>query len=74
MLIIGHSTFLLLFEFLFSGIGWTQANPAVGTVYFTLNGTVLNGEQTDIPAGLFPVVHILKKVIYSRRKNNYQKI
>ena len=44
------------------GIGWTAANPAVGRVYFTLNGAVLQGEQQDVPAGLFPVIHIHRKV------------
>ncbi|KAL5256674.1 hypothetical protein ACHWQZ_G011808 [Mnemiopsis leidyi] len=49
-----------------AGIGWTAANPAVGRVYFTLNGTVLQGEQQDVPAGLFPVIHIHRKGVRVR--------
>lgn len=53
-----------------SGVGWErQEDPAhmpgqsgKGTVYFTYNGSRLPNTIDDVAGGMWPVVHIQKKV------------
>lgn len=52
-----------------AGIGWertgespVQGQTPRGRVYFTYNGRRLNAYMDDVSGGMFPVVHIQKKV------------
>lgn len=44
------------------GCGYMRSEDNVGTVYFTHNGQRLPGSLNDVNAGLWPVVHLQKKV------------
>jgi len=44
------------------GCGYTKSDDNKGTVYFTHNGQRLHGCLNDVSAGLWPVVHLQRKV------------
>ena len=54
----------------FVGIGWERqgdspvlpGQPIKGLVYFTFNGKRLQATLEDVAGGMWPVVHIQKKV------------
>ena len=57
-----------------AGIGWertgespVQGQTPRGRVYFTYNGRRLNAYMDDVSGGMFPVVHIQKKVCATKQ-------
>lgn len=56
-----------------AGIGWERVGDGVllpgqtvkGIVYFTYNGRKLTGTLDDVAGGMWPAVHIQKKVRYN---------
>jgi len=50
----------------FVGCGWiktsAEGEPSMGKVYFTRNGERCSNEFAGVPGGLFPFLHIQKKV------------
>ncbi len=65
-----------------TGIGWERQgdSPAVpgqpvrGVVYFTFNGKRLAATLEDVAGGMWPVVHIQKKVCTDFLRVNFHKI
>ena len=51
-----------------AGIGWEKTSdasagqPPKGQVYFTLGGRRLSPTLSDVSGGMYPIVHIQKKV------------
>ena len=52
-----------------AGIGWEKTGDTIvqgqiprGRVYFTYRGRLLSAHMEDVAGGMFPVVHIQKKV------------
>lgn len=75
-----HSVVFFLFSALgdVAGIGWERTEgtppppgqPAKGRVYFTYCGQRLSPYLEDVSGGMWPVVHIQKKVGYLTAKGN----